>query len=78
LAPKSDVNFKLKTGVEYAEFGVLTPTEDLDALVLAMEKMFSDSDLRRYYSQLGKVRALNFAKPIIVEEFEQCLKKQIG
>jgi N-acetylgalactosamine-N,N'-diacetylbacillosaminyl-diphospho-undecaprenol 4-alpha-N-acetylgalactosaminyltransferase len=78
LAPTTDPNILLKTGVEYAEFGVLTPIEDLDALVLAMEKMFNDADLRQHYSELGKARALDFAKPIIVEAFEKCLKKQIG
>jgi N-acetylgalactosamine-N,N'-diacetylbacillosaminyl-diphospho-undecaprenol 4-alpha-N-acetylgalactosaminyltransferase len=73
LAPKSNVNFSLKTGIEIAEYGILSPTKDVNGLITAMTRIYEDSALRTQYKYLGPKRAADFAKPQKIEQFVQML-----
>jgi N-acetylgalactosamine-N,N'-diacetylbacillosaminyl-diphospho-undecaprenol 4-alpha-N-acetylgalactosaminyltransferase len=73
LAPKTSVNFTLKTGIEIAEFGILTPINNLESLAEAMRYLHNDEKLRHKYNQKGIIRAIDFAKPQIIEKFTAML-----
>ena len=75
LAPKSNINFQLKTEMEIAEFGILSPVNDGEILATAMTRMYEDVDLRQHYQKVGPRRAADFAKPLMVEKFVQMLDK---
>jgi len=69
LAPDTDYRGRLKKGLEYAQYGVLTAVNDEDALVSALTKMLTDSALRQKYSDLAKDRMLVFDFPKILDEY---------
>lgn len=75
LAPKSNVNFSLKTGIEIAEYGILSPTNDANALSSAMTRMYEDIELRNQYQKIGPVRAADFSKPQKIEQFIKMLNE---
>lgn len=73
LAPTTDVNFKLTTGVETAEYGLLVPMNVPQDLAAGMKKMYQNSDLRVHYADIGQRRAGSFAKPTMVRKFANLL-----
>ena len=73
LAPKSNVKFSLKTGIEVAEYGILSPTNDASALATAMIRIYEDEILRQRYQKIGPVRAADFAKPEKIAQFVKML-----
>ena len=73
LAPDTDYRIRIKEGVEYAKYGVLTPVGDEEALVEAMTKMLGDGDLRAKYSSLSKERIKDFDSNKIINEYASAL-----
>ncbi len=74
LAPKSNVNFSLKTGIEIAEYGILSPTKDAHSLAEAMTRLYEDENLRVHYQNAGPKRAADFSKPQKIEQFVSMLE----
>jgi glycosyltransferase involved in cell wall biosynthesis len=75
LAPKSDVNFKLKPGeVEFSEFGVLVPVGDHETMAMAVEELLSENNRLKKYSENGIKRAREFDKSLIKEKYISSLK----
>lgn len=73
LAPETDYRFRLKNGVEYAKYGVLTAVNDEDALTQAMIKLLSDAESRAKYASLSEERAKNFDSKKIIGEYARAL-----
>lgn len=73
LAPDTDYRFRLKKGIEYAKYGVLTAVNDEDALVQAMMKLLSDAELRAKYASLSKERVKDFDSEKIIGEYALAL-----
>ena len=65
----------MKTGIEVAEFGILSPTNDASALATAMTRMYEDEILRKHYQKEGPMRAADFAKPQKIAQFVEMLDK---
>lgn len=68
LAPQSDL-MQQAAGVELAEYGVLTPMKDVDAMARAMEMIINDEKVRYNYKSIAKKRALDFDVDKILEEW---------
>lgn len=86
LAPGTDCTQKIKEGIEFAEYGVITPVsassvndspEELDVgeicLVQAIQQMINEPDIRKKYSELSYERAKAFS----VERMSDDWKKEI-
>lgn len=75
LAPETDYRARLSvgSGVEYASCGALFAVNDEDALVGALERFLSDSDLRERYAQAGRRRGDDFDRGPLLGEYEKVL-----
>ncbi len=69
LSPNSDINFQLKENIEKVEYGILTPVNDKENLIQAMNLMIKDNELRDNYKQKTKSRVNNFNKDKIINEW---------
>jgi len=69
LAPSTDMNFQLTEDVELAEYGILTATNSLKSMTIAMTLMQEDDDLREDYARKSTQRAMDFDKDIIIDKF---------
>ncbi len=69
LSPNSDIFKKLKNENEFGEYGVLSPVENSKYLFQAMDKMLNDNHILQKYKKQAIVRAENYSKDIIVENF---------
>ena len=73
LAPNTDYRFRLKEGVEYAQYGVLTAVNDEKSLVQAMTKLLTDNELRAKYASLSSDRIKDFDSNKIIDEYAHAL-----
>jgi N-acetylgalactosamine-N,N'-diacetylbacillosaminyl-diphospho-undecaprenol 4-alpha-N-acetylgalactosaminyltransferase len=75
LATKSDPHKQLKTGIEHGDYGILVALDDLDALTMAMERMYTDNNLKTTFKKAGPPSIERFAYTDIMEKtaasFEQ-------
>lgn len=67
LAPGSDLNHEAFSNYEIAEYGILTPVNDVTNLAAAMKKIYEDQNLRTSFEQKAISRAAHFD----VEEIKQ-------
>ena len=73
LAPNSDINFQLKNNVELAEYGILTPINNVDKLKEAMNLIINDNNLKNEYRQKAKNRANDFEIKKIKKKYEEII-----
>jgi N-acetylgalactosamine-N,N'-diacetylbacillosaminyl-diphospho-undecaprenol 4-alpha-N-acetylgalactosaminyltransferase len=75
LSTKSDPHEQLKTGIEQGDCGILVAMDDLPALTMSMERMYTDSNLRTAFKKAGPPSVERFAYTGIMEKtaarFEQ-------
>jgi N-acetylgalactosamine-N,N'-diacetylbacillosaminyl-diphospho-undecaprenol 4-alpha-N-acetylgalactosaminyltransferase len=75
LARHTDPHRRITTGIEIGECGILVAVNSLEALTLAMERMYSDDNLRATFKKAGPLSIDRFAYPTIMEKtvksFEQ-------
>lgn len=69
LAPATNPGNQLSGKFELADFGILTPVNDVEILAAAMIKMYEDVQLRNQYESKAKARALQFDVDKIKKEF---------
>ena len=74
LAPKSDILFQLKEGYEEAENGLLTPVDDGESLVQAINRLLSDPLLKETYEVKAKEDAKNYSLEKIIEKYKDVLE----
>lgn len=60
LAPATDIHFETVSNIEIAEYGILTPANDVVMLANAMIKMYEDKALRDQYASRGLTKAREF------------------
>ena len=75
LAPKSDVKFQLKQGVEIAEYGILIPVDKEEELVQSFTKVLGEDGLQKHYETQARLRANSFDKKLITKEFVRVLEQ---
>lgn len=73
LAPNTDVNYQLKNGIEWAEYGCLVPVGGVKEIKEAVEKLLNDSEMRKAYIQKGKERAKEFGLEKIISNYKEVL-----
>lgn len=73
LAPDTDYRFRLKSGIEYAKYGVLFAVNDENALVEAMTKLLRDTALRREYASRTSERIKEFDSQKILDDYARAL-----
>ena len=74
LAPSSDVFFRIKDGIEYAENGILVPSESKVEIVNATVALLKDSNLRIKYSRKSLTRIKDFDREHILDEYAKAMK----
>jgi len=69
LAPNTDVLFQLKKKIELAEFGILTPINNIDKMREAINIIINNKKLRDSYTEKSLKRAMEFDKDKIIDDF---------
>jgi N-acetylgalactosamine-N,N'-diacetylbacillosaminyl-diphospho-undecaprenol 4-alpha-N-acetylgalactosaminyltransferase len=73
LAPSTDVTFQIKEDIELAEYGILTPTNNIESMVKAMKQIQKSRELQENYRNKSIMRAMEFDKDKIIDEFIKIL-----
>jgi len=73
LAPETDVQFQLKSEIEFAQYGVLTPVNNHLLLADAMTQLLQDQNLSKKYIELGYKRACMFSLDNIIDQYEKVI-----
>jgi len=73
LSPESDIQFQLKTDIEFAQYGVLVPTKNHVLLADAMTQLLQDQNLSKKYIELGYKRACMFSLNNIIDQYEKII-----
>lgn len=74
ISPKTDPLFRLKEGVEHAEYGLLVPVSDINSLYEAMKEMLLDSNIRSKYSKKSIERSVDFDSNFILDKYIKALE----
>ncbi len=69
LAPGTDLHHSAITSYEIAEYGILTPVNDVANLAASMKKMYEDKTLRKQYQDRAMARARQFDIDEIIQYF---------
>lgn len=78
LAPKTDYTYQMKSGVEEAEFGILVPIHDVDAMREAMSRCLHNKTLREHYTHKALKRAQDFSIEPIVKQWRDILERKVS
>lgn len=76
LAPKTDFSFEVKNNYEEAEYGLLTPVNDAVQLAKAMNRMFTDVELRKKLQDKAKTRACEFDIEVIKKVYSRAFSTE--
>jgi len=74
IAPATDHRVRMVSGIEYAEFGVLTAVNDEAALSEAMKTLLSDPAKRAVYAAKSLERSADFDADGIIDAYAQALR----
>jgi len=69
LAPGTDLHHSAITSYEVAEYGILTPVNDVANLAASMKRMYEDKALRKQYEEKAEARAGEFDISNIIQYF---------
>ncbi len=69
LAPGTNYNVQLQNKIECAEYGILTPINDVGRMREAMELLIRNKSLREAYARKAKKRVQNFAVEKIASQY---------
>ena len=73
LAPDTDIYFQLKDKIELADYGILTPTKNVEKLKESMSLMISDKKLVQGYRERAKQRANDFRIDKIIKQYKEII-----
>ena len=71
LAPDTDPAYSLSDNIELAEYGILTPVNNIDLLAKAMEKMATEPAYHQKMKEKAFTRSLDFDSEKIFEMFNR-------
>lgn len=74
LAPQTDYTYQMDEGIEEAEFGILVPVNDTEAMQKAMQKLLDDENLCKHYYAQALKRAQDFAIEPILGQWRDVLE----
>lgn len=67
---KGAVNLRDAQAMEMANYGILVPSDDIEALSEAMIKMVTDSKTFDFYRKKSKERVENYSLQMIMKKWE--------
>ena len=73
LAPNTDINFQLQTGIELADNGILYPVDNEEGLKLAIETMLNDTTKQKKYIANAFEKSQEYALKEIIEKYKEVL-----
>ncbi|WP_428025003.1 glycosyltransferase [Arcobacter sp.] len=73
LSPRSDLSIKLHNSLEIAEYGILTPVNDEDKIIDAMNILLERNTIYEDYKSKSKVRSKDFNLKKTIHLFERVL-----
>ena len=73
LAPNTDINFQLQTGIELAHNGILYPVDNEENLKLAIETMLNDKAKQEKYIANAFEKSQEYALKKIIEKYKEVL-----
>lgn len=73
LAPNTDINFQLQTGIELAHNGILYPVDNEESLKLAIETMLNDKVQQEKYIANAFEKSQEYALKKIIEKYKEVL-----
>jgi glycosyltransferase involved in cell wall biosynthesis len=65
-------------GVHQGKYGLLVPTNDVDALTCALRKVLADQTLRTSLAELARQRARHFSAPIAISRYAAVINEQLA
>ncbi len=77
LAPYTENEYQIDTGVEFAEYGLLVPINNHIFLAKAMLEIYTNLNLRENYISKSKKRASSFNIDIIIDRFRTLFLENI-
>jgi N-acetylgalactosamine-N,N'-diacetylbacillosaminyl-diphospho-undecaprenol 4-alpha-N-acetylgalactosaminyltransferase len=77
LAPGTNPEIEVTSSIELAEYGILTPVNNVALLAAAMTKIFTDKELHQALAGKGKQRAAAFEAGEIANQFEKAFRADL-
>jgi N-acetylgalactosamine-N,N'-diacetylbacillosaminyl-diphospho-undecaprenol 4-alpha-N-acetylgalactosaminyltransferase len=74
LAPGTDYKTQLHSEMELAEYGILTPTRNVEVFAQAMTRMMTDHQLRGSYAAKAANRARMFDIAAVVQQYKSAIQ----
>lgn len=71
LAPDTDINIQLKINLEIAEYGILTPVNNIEKMTEAIKLILSNKTLRNEFATKAIRRAKDFRIDKIAKKYQQ-------
>ena len=73
LAPKTDINFQLKSDIELAENGILYPVDHQQSLVQAIITLLNDKEKQTQYKNNGLEKSNEYTLAKIIKKYKEVL-----
>jgi glycosyltransferase involved in cell wall biosynthesis len=70
LAPSTDKSFVLINDIEKADYGILTPVNDVSNLRNSINMLFENNTLKKQYSKQALIRSRDFSIDKIIKQYE--------
>ena len=74
LAPSTDFTKQVQDEIERAEYGILTPTNNVEKMTEAIELLIEDKALRQSYADKAQNRAKDFEADKIIEQYIEAIE----
>jgi N-acetylgalactosamine-N,N'-diacetylbacillosaminyl-diphospho-undecaprenol 4-alpha-N-acetylgalactosaminyltransferase len=74
IAPHTELAFQLKTGIEYAEHGILVPVGNVASMSNAMLEVYQNDILRAKYARQSILRSSDFNIKVFIARFTSVLE----
>ena len=74
LAPSTDFTKQVQDEIEIAEYGILTPTNNIEKMTEAIELLMQDKALRQSYADKAQNRAKDFEADKIIEQYIEAIE----
>ncbi|CAA6821662.1 MAG: Unknown protein [uncultured Sulfurovum sp.] len=73
LAPDTEVNFQLKSGIELAENGILYPVDSQDDLISAISTLLNNQEIQQKYIDNGLIKTKEYTLNKIIQKYKEIL-----
>jgi len=75
--PRLDIGLQLKEGLEFGEYGILTPIDNEEEFLKAMNILYKGKKIRDRYKKRAKIRAKDFDKEVLIGHFIEKIERNL-